>query len=349
MVKRVLKIFIVIIIVIVLFVFLSILSFRIARRGDFRRQEKHLVELQDSDAPFLEIWDRNLDDSIPINEIRYLATHNSYRIQAGALQFFFLNLGEPGGSAALKYSHLPFTDQFNLGVRSLELDLRFRRGMFENCHVPLVDNRSHSPAVIPTLQELRLWSDRHPAHVPIIILMEVKNDWSFLDPSLDDWSSRALVELDTLIAEELSGKLLSPRDLKADFPTVKGAIEDSGWPGLAEVRGKFLFVHHEGDARLFSQDYIDSDNRISFMMGSLESPEASFFLRNDPFDGEIAELVESGYIVRTRADSDCQVSEEQKNAAINSGAQIVSTDFPEGYVGTDERSLSWDSLMKIGE
>ena len=54
---------------------------------------------------------------------------------------------------------------------------------------------------------------------------------------------------------------------------------------------------------------------------------------NDPFDGWIRDLVEAGYLVRTRADTDTEEARSgdtaRRDAALASGAQFVSTDFPE--------------------
>ena len=56
--------------------------------------------------------------------------------------------------------------------------------------------------------------------------------------------------------------------------------------------------------------------------------------RNDPLSnpGDIESLVEQGYMVRTRADADTLQSRNndttQREAALNSGAHFISTDYP---------------------
>lgn len=54
----------------------------------------------------------------------------------------------------------------------------------------------------------------------------------------------------------------------------------------------------------------------------------------DPHDDTIGKLVREGYIVRTRADSGLRQGAEndtaRRDAALASGAHIVSTDFPPG-------------------
>ncbi len=57
--------------------------------------------------------------------------------------------------------------------------------------------------------------------------------------------------------------------------------------------------------------------------------------RNDPQSnpGDIESLVEMGYMVRTRADADTVQSRNndttRREAALNSGAHFISTDYPE--------------------
>jgi hypothetical protein len=65
------------------------------------------------------------------------------------------------------------------------------------------------------------------------------------------------------------------------------------------------------------------------------SPEAAFVKLNDPLaNGDlISSLVAAGYIVRTRADADTVEARLgltfRRDAALASGAQFVSTDYPE--------------------
>ena len=82
--------------------------------------------------------------------------------------------------------------------------------------------------------------------------------------------------------------------------------------------------------------------RVLFTDSPPGSPEAAFAKRNDPigqFD-DIQQLVQDGYIVRTRADADTVEARSgdttMRDAALASGAQYVSTDYRElGPFGTD--------------
>src|SRR5262249_42940318 len=77
-------------------------------------------------------------------------------------------------------------------------------------------------------------------------------------------------------------------------------------------------------------------DRMMFVTAeSPEAPEAAWFKINDPvkdFD-RIQRLVRAGFLVRTRADADTRQSRandgSQRDKALASGAQFVSTDYAE--------------------
>jgi protein tyrosine phosphatase (PTP) superfamily phosphohydrolase (DUF442 family) len=77
------------------------------------------------------------------------------------------------------------------------------------------------------------------------------------------------------------------------------------------------------------------DNRLLFASVSASHPAAAWMKRNDPIGSydEIVSLVQQGFLVRTRADSGTKEAREndtiRRDRAIDSGAQLISTDFPE--------------------
>jgi hypothetical protein len=64
------------------------------------------------------------------------------------------------------------------------------------------------------------------------------------------------------------------------------------------------------------------------------APDAAFVERNDGPAEEITQLVKAGYLVRTRTDADLKEARAgdvgRRDAMMESGAQILSTDFPGG-------------------
>ena len=74
-----------------------------------------------------------------------------------------------------------------------------------------------------------------------------------------------------------------------------------------------------------------------FVASEPGQPDAAVVVRDDPLApnagiAALADLVRRGYIVRTRADADTVEARQNKTArreaALTSGAQVVSTDYP---------------------
>ena len=77
----------------------------------------------------------------------------------------------------------------------------------------------------------------------------------------------------------------------------------------------------------------DTRDRLIFVSAQAPDDDAAFTVLNDPVaDGDlIQDLVEQGYLVRTRTDADTAEARTgdttRREAAFASGAQIVSTDY----------------------
>jgi hypothetical protein len=71
---------------------------------------------------------------------------------------------------------------------------------------------------------------------------------------------------------------------------------------------------------------------VLFTDAEPDEPDAAFIERNDGLAADISELVQKGYLVRTRTDSDTKQARTNdtstRDAMIASGAQILSTDYP---------------------
>ena len=72
--------------------------------------------------------------------------------------------------------------------------------------------------------------------------------------------------------------------------------------------------------------------RVLFTNARPGDPDAAFVEHNDAIPDEITALVKQGYLVRTRSDADTKEGRSgdttTRDAALRSGAQIVSTDYP---------------------
>jgi hypothetical protein len=324
--------------IILLFVFIVIRLYAI-KINDIRLQERHMNQIRlvyqndqyeaIEDADFMNF---ELTPDIRLNEIQMLASHNSYKKRGVPLGKLFVGLGDSFEEAdALKYGYQDLTRQFSFGVRSMEFDLRLRKTSFMLTHVPLVDNSSVAPDFSKALEEMRLYSVHNPNHLPIIILMEIKDDWMILDHALQVMDTTDLENLDELIRLKLGNTLFTPSQMMNDGMGLKASIDASGWPSVESLLGKIIFVLHPGS---FTDRYasLDSTNRSQAMFiglnkNLLEREYASFVVHNEPDIDVIQAMVSDGLMVRTRLDDRLVFDEDRYQRGIESGAQILTTDL----------------------
>lgn len=205
-------------------------------------------------------------------------------------------------------------------------------------HSPDFDYRSTVATFREALELLRDWSSQHPQHVPIFLLLELKSDsFSPLTRPLP-WQADDIEQLEKeILAIIPREKILAPDDLRGTVATLRDAVRSKGWPMLDSQRGKFVFLlDNEGierDLLLRKSDILAG--RLLFASVSADHPAAAWMKRNDPVSQfeEIRKLVKQGFLVRTRADADTTQARKNDSTrsrrAIESGAQLISTDFPE--------------------
>lgn len=212
---------------------------------------------------------------------------------------------------------------------------------FKVLHVQDIDYATTCATFVECLQQVRQWSEANPQHAPLAILVEAKDDvlpdlgLGFVTPV-----PFGPAEMDALDHEIRSvfppGQLLTPDDVRGGRATLREAIELDGWPTLAASRGKVMFcLDNEGEEKgLYLDGHASLAGRAMFTSSRPPAAEAAFVKLNDPvgdFD-LIQELVGQGYVVRTRADADTLQARSgdttQREAALASGAQFVSTDYP---------------------
>lgn len=319
-----------------------------------------------------EVTAENADACIHINQIQVLGTHNSYHIQPSPNLMKALRAHDPTWGENLEYTHRPLSEQLGaLGIRQIELDVfadprgghyarpagRRLTGSnpaladsvmqtpgYKVLHVQDVDYRSRCPTLVQCLEEVRAWSLNNPDHVPIMVLVEVKD--GILPDTLGlDFTEPIPVRkegLDALDREIRSvfraNHLITPDDVRGEYDTLEEAILDRGWPTLAEARGHILVaLDNTGRHRdLYLDGHPALQKRVMFVSSPPGAPSAAFIKMNDPL-GEntalIRKRVEAGYLIRTRADVPTRQARSgdttRREAALSSGAQYVSTDYPE--------------------
>ena len=266
------------------------------------------------------IADILISDDTPFNKLRFPSTHNSYHKRAGFLKLQIAKLFAPNEVEGLKYTHPPLYQQLEKGIRGFELDVRYAWGHFVTMHVPIVDNNSNSPDVVLALKEVERWSENHPLHIPVIIIIELSREWNKYYLVQKKWDEDLLIRFDEVVFNILKNHLIKPEDL------------NNGYPKLVDVRGKIavVFMADSDIVDIFGEKY-KKNRKATFMMVDCKTPgkDIVFVKRDDPFRSDIDTLVNAGYIVRTRADAGLVKDSARRVKALNSKAQIISTDFPE--------------------
>ncbi len=317
--------------------FLTVIVYLNALRVmDFRTQRTHIRSL---DA-FYEDYE-TLDESVytsfimnsdlRLNEVRFIASHNSYKKNVPGIGFIAIGLGENFDEArSLRYETNTLTEQLIAGIRSFEFDIRYRQGNYEMVHVPLVDHRSHAIDFQLALEEVRRYSENHPNHLPITLLIEIKDDWMILDPFLDDYDEAAFDVLDNIIEVTLNEHLFRPSDMLND-DTLRYTIINDGWPTVEALLGKIIVIKHPSQ---YTTMYVERDESLMTLSmfpgvyaNHVDKEYASFVVNNSPDVEIIRELVDQGFIVRTRSDANLEIDLERMQNALESGAQIITTDY----------------------
>jgi hypothetical protein len=211
---------------------------------------------------------------------------------------------------------------------------------FKVLHRPDIDFRSHCPTLQRCLQALNTWSRAHPRHVPIVITMNTK------DPLVSPHDPPGTVALDAAAWDALDREivdglgrdhLLTPDDVRGEHETLDDAVLSEDWPALDDARGKLLFVLDEGEEKIesYAAGHPSLRGRALFVNAVEGRAESAIRILNDPLVERdyIHELVEQGYLVRTRADANTDEARsgdtKRRDAALESGAHMITTDFYE--------------------
>ncbi len=282
--------------------------------------------------------DEQFPDTLRMNQIQVIGTHNSYhqRPPEERLKMVIAITKEARG---WDYSHAPLDVQLDRGVRSFEIDLHDLEGVWQVFHVPGFDEGTSCRIFTDCLETVRAWSEAHPRHVPIVILLEIKEDMARMDHRIKMPDAAAMDRMDADIRSVFSEEqLLSPDDVRGDHDTLEEAVLSDGWPTLADARGKVLFeLHSRGEPRdLYLAGRPSAEGRAIFPRSKPGDPDAAFMVRDNPQSKDTPELVRRGYVVRTRADSglgrdrSLEAMVNRRDAGMAGGAQYVHTDFPPG-------------------
>ncbi len=297
--------------------------------------------------------------TVKMNQIQVIGTHNSYHAGIAPSETKIWQQKYAQAYQALEYSHPSLTQQFDGGVRQIELDVfadtkggRYAHpagpGMaaaaklpadppfdpsgimekpgFKVMHVQDVDYRSNCQPFIACLAEVRAWSKAHPRHIPIFILVETKQS---AVPSLhltepEPFTPATFDALDAEIRSVFApNEMITPDDVRGSFDTLEEAVLAGHWPSLDSARGKVVFLM---DQRPVGPMYLEGHpslrGRVIFTNSTPGQPDAAFLERNEGPSAEIAALVRQGYLIRTRTDADTK--EARANDTARRDAMLAS-------------------------
>jgi len=170
-----------------------------------------------------------------------------------------------------------------------------------------------------------------------LILVEVKEKAAVASPlKLLPFDRVQLEQVDAEIRQVFQPeRMILPDELRRERPTLREAIAELGWPTLGEARGKVFFaLDNEGTIRdRYLEGNVALEGRAMLVSVGPDHPAAAFRKLNDPIrqHEEIRRSVEQGLMVRTRADANTTQARAndstQREQALSSGAQFVSTDY----------------------
>jgi hypothetical protein len=211
---------------------------------------------------------------------------------------------------------------------------------FKVMHIQDIDQRSTCQPFTTCLTEVRTWSKAHPGHVPIFILIETKDGaLQAKIPSVtpDPFTPAVFDALDKEIASVFAAdEIITPDQVRGGHATLDEAVREGGWPTLTKARGKVVFLLDQRKAEsIYLEGHPVLKDRMIFTNATPGAPDAAFTECNECTAAQINELVHRGYLVRTRSDDPEQGQGKRndgtrRDAIINSGAQMISTDYPAG-------------------
>ena len=159
------------------------------------------------------VYDNGPTDSLKLNQIQIIASHNSYHLKTDSAIFAWMSTADSLGilpsqysPTGIDYTHLPIEQQCNdYNVRGLEIDFYndplggqfyYRKGYsllglsdkieshiealkqpgFKVVHIPDFDFNTNYITFKDALRTVFNWSVSHPNHLPIFINIETKED-----------------------------------------------------------------------------------------------------------------------------------------------------------------------------
>ena len=283
-----------------------------------------------------------LEAGIKINELNFIATHNSYQSASiDETKKLYRNLSDLTfglvSANSGDFASETLTNQLNCGIRSFEIDVEtFDRDgeiSFTCMHSPYLEMATTCYDFELAMKEIVMWSDNNPNHLPITIIVEPKSVFIPLE-DMEFFNLDYAKALDSTLRETLGEKLFTPADMLRDYASFGEMRKADDWCEVKDMLGKVVVLMHECSV---TEKYIDIDPSIKsqamFPMlryDDIERDCTSFILANGTKKlikyQELA--AENKVIMRTLADSYANKNEDDVELILASRTHIISTDFP---------------------
>jgi len=266
-------------------------------------------------------------DGLRLNQLQALGTHNSYHVLVGG-----------PADPKLDYQHAPLSEQLDSGVRHFEIDVHRDPLTSEIAvyHIKHLDEAASCTTLTACLAAIRTWSDAHPRHHALVVLIEPKDDLARLavelgkDPAATGelpWDGHS-ADLDAVIRAAWPDRLITPADVRGTAATLRAAITTNGWPTIDATRQHLIVVLNDTGA--LRTEYRALQSPACFVFAEPSDDDAAFVKADNPLADpvRVAAALAAGFIARSRADGDLVVDPAETAAALDSGAQLISTDYP---------------------
>ena len=249
-----------------------------------------------------------------MNQIQVIGSHNSYHAGIAPSEAKLVMAKNPKLYQAFEYRHRPLEQQLNSGIRQIELDIYadsaggryahpkgpdavaaaglpkdpefdpeglMKRPGFKVMHVQDLDYRSTCQPLVACLKVVRDWSQAHPKHLPVYILLETKQtdlpaQYNAVSP--EKFSSSTFDALDAEIRSVFPAKkMITPDDVRGKNKTLEEAVLHNQWPTLGAARGKVVFLM---DQRPVGPVYLEGHpslrGRVIFTNAEPGQPDCAF-------------------------------------------------------------------------
>ncbi len=266
-----------------------------------------------------------MDDVLRLHHVQTKATHNSYHAPNPDLS-----------GPEYVIDHAPLDVQLSeQGVRKLELDIRYDvdTGDFRVFHFSLFDEGTTCPTLGECLRVVKRWSDAHRAHLPLSIMLDLKD----LAPGPDAIEPYFGYIHEIILGVWPAERIVTPDEVQGKYPTLGEAVRTEGWPTLGKLRGRVLFTMYnltDAFGIAYSREGTSLSGRLAFTRTVPTDPHAAWTQYDNPtVTGDlIKEAALANMLIRTRAEIDLAGAlagdTTLRDAALAVGAHFVTTDYP---------------------